>query len=118
MSRIAPPAEKIMATVGICKALITELGLDPEPVVIAQTTEPVTPEQWRAAMKSGELKVIPTGQPEITWRIPPVVMAALIDAATRIAMATDTRDMGIMGMPGVVIGPLDHDPFDDSLGPA
>jgi hypothetical protein len=29
----------------------------------------------------------------------PVVQAALIDAATRIAMATDTRDMGIMAAP-------------------
>ena len=35
--------------------------------------------------------------------IHPHVMAALIDAATRIAMATDTRDMGIMTIPGTNI---------------
>jgi sulfur carrier protein ThiS len=98
MSRISHPSEKVLAIGRITKELIRELGLNPEPVVIAQTTEPVTPEQWRAAMKSGELKVIPTGKPEISWVIPPEVMASLIDAATRIAMGTDTRDLGIMGM--------------------
>ena len=58
MSRIAPPAEKILAVASIYSALIEELP-------------PVNTED-------------------------PRVQVALIDAATRLAMYTDTRDMGLL----------------------
>jgi len=87
MSRIAHPSEKVLAVAGIVKALTTELGLDPTPVMVAMTARDVGKDELRLAYDSA---------PEITWLIPPVVMASLIDAATRIAMGTDTRDMGVM----------------------
>jgi hypothetical protein len=62
VSRIAPPAEKVLAVANIFIALTTEL------------------------------------EPRID-EADPRVQVALIDAATRIAMATDTRDMGILGAP-------------------
>jgi hypothetical protein len=84
VSRIAPTAEKIMAVAATYKALIDELDLIP-PI----TYEPRgTPGVAYTATK-GEMKV--------EFLIPPVVMASLIDAATRIAMGTDTRDLGILG---------------------
>lgn len=61
MSRIAPPAEKVLAISSVYAALWEELHLG------------------EGAADS------------------PVIIAALIDAATRVAMATDTRDMGILG---------------------
>lgn len=87
MSRIATPSEKVLAVAGIVKALTTELGLNPDPVMVMMTARDIGKD---------ELRVVHDSKPEITWLIPPPVMAALIDAATRIAMGTDTRDMGIM----------------------
>jgi hypothetical protein len=118
MSRIAPPSEKIDATVKIIKELINGLGLDPDPVFVAQSAVPINEEEWRKATEP--LRLVPNGQPEITWRIPPVVMAAVIEAGSRIAMATDTRDMGILGGPLPAAEPFIpiHDPFDPGHGPA
>jgi hypothetical protein len=92
VSRVSVPAEKVLAIKSIYGSLIEELGLDPEPVVIAITAREVS-------KKDEPLRLTTSGPPEVTWRIDPVVMAALIDAATRVAMGTDTRDLGIMGIP-------------------
>lgn len=70
MSRIAPPAEKILAVASIYEALKTEL----------EFPAPTAP-----------------------------VIVALIDASVRIAMATDTRDMGLLGIDKV--GKTDVDPL-------
>jgi hypothetical protein len=94
VSRVAQPAEKVLAIGSVMRALVDELGLDPEPIVIAITAREVSKKDMPLQLKAD-------GPPEVTWRIPPVVMAALIDAATRVAMGTDTRDLGILGAPGV-----------------
>jgi hypothetical protein len=61
MSRVARPAEKVLATASIYRALVIELGFDEFP-----------------------------GS---------AVVASLIEASVRIAMGTDTRDLGIMSDP-------------------
>ncbi len=62
MSRVAVPAEKIIAVTGTYRALVTELG------------DSINPETS-------------------------TVQAALIHAATEIAMRTDTKDMGLLAGP-------------------
>lgn len=85
MSRIAPPAEKITAVGSIYRALIDELQL--------------VPPEWLQPSSTGGALIPVKGEPmKITSIFPPQVQAALIDAAVRIAMSTDTRDMGILGM--------------------
>ena len=90
MTARRPISEKVLAVAGIVKSLVTELGLNPDPVLVMMTARDVGKD---------ELRLIHDSKPEIEWLIPPVVMASLIDAATRIAMGTDTRDMGLMSSP-------------------
>lgn len=105
MSRIAPPAEKILAVAAIYERLIDELHLVPPGVV---------PDDH----KPGELYLSKSAETKIEYWVPPTVMAALIDASVRIAMSTDTRDMGIL-MPREMaqrkamdnLTPSDPDPF-------
>jgi hypothetical protein len=100
MSRVAHPSEKVLAVAAIYGSLIDELHLIPPGLPMAEVREGV---------------VFPT--------IPPVVTAALIEAATRLAMSTDTRSVGIMGsaIPGkppllVPVDPLRQDNLDGTTG--
>lgn len=87
MSRIAPPAEKVLAIGSIFRALAEELKVPIESLVMVKSDEP--PQTFPGATEwLRGATVIPPN---------PHIIAMLIDCATRVAMATDTRDLGILG---------------------